>query len=186
MTHRHRTLHALAVAAAAALSAFMLTAAGDPSIDIHQSTVIATFREENVPVDAPFKRFNGQVDYDPAHPDAARARIQVMTESLDLGSADYDAEVRKPDWLDSARYPTATFTSTAITSTAAGQLNVTGTLSLKGRTATVTVPVKVRPIARSTAFDGVFEISRKGFGIGSPDWNSVLDDTVRVRFHIVE
>ena len=28
--------------------------------------------------------------------------------------------------------------------------------------------------------------SRKAFGIGAPDWNDVVDDNVRVRFHLVE
>lgn len=169
-----------------ALGVFVVAVGGDPSIDPTHSSVIATFRQENVPVDAPFRQFSGQIDYDAAHPAAGHATISVQTGSIDLGSGDYDAEVRKPDWLDSARHPTATFVSTAIVPAAAGQFTATGTLTLKGRSVTVSVPVSTHRLGRATAFDGALQISRKAFGIGSPDWAGVIDDAVRVRFHLVE
>jgi YceI-like domain len=51
---------------------------------------------------------------------------------------------------------------------------------------TLTVPVTVGKLGTAMTFDGAFAISRKLFGIGSPDWNDVVDDQVRVRFHLVE
>jgi polyisoprenoid-binding protein YceI len=161
-------------------------AAGDPAINVANSSIVATFRQENVPVDSAFKQFSGRIDYDPAHPAAARAMIQVATASLDMGSADYDAEVRKKDWLDSGAYPDASFVSSAITAGAPGHLTVAGTLSLKGRTQQLTIPVTMIKAGTATTFDGTLAISRKYFGIGTADWNGVLDDTVRIKFHLVE
>ena len=155
-------------------------------IDTGKSTLIVTFRQENVPVDAPFKRFSGHIDYDPAAPANAKAALEVTTASLDLGSEDYNSEVRKKDWLDSGSYPTASFASTAIKPGAAGHFDATGTLSLKGKTQTLTVPVTVAKAGAGTSFDGELTISRGYFGIGDKDWNDVLDDKVRIRFHFVE
>jgi hypothetical protein len=36
----------------------------------------------------------------------------------------------------------------------------------------------------ATSFDGSFDLSRKIFGIGDSSWEDVLDDKVRVRFHL--
>jgi polyisoprenoid-binding protein YceI len=164
----------------------LAAAAGDPAINLASSSIVATFRQENVPVDAAFKGFSGRVDYDPAHPAASRAIMQVTTASLDLGSADYDSEVRKHDWLDSSAYPVASFVSSAVSAGAGGHFTTTGTLTLKGRTQTLTVPVTMSRADTAAVFDGTLEISRRYFGIGSPDWNGVLDDKVRVKFHLVE
>jgi polyisoprenoid-binding protein YceI len=168
------------------LLALMAGAAGNPSIDPAKSTLVVTFKQENVPVDAPFKRFNGRIDYDPALPTASKAALEVATGSMDLGSEDYNSEVRKKNWLDSTTYPTATFISTAIKPGAAGHFDATGILTLKGKTQTLTVPVSVGKAGTATSFDGELQISRNYFGIGDKDWNDVLDDKVRVKFHIIE
>ena len=55
--------------------AFVASAAGDPTIDASKSSIIATFRQEKVPVDAPLKKFNGRIDYNAAQPNAAKAAL---------------------------------------------------------------------------------------------------------------
>ncbi len=183
----HTPLAALAALMAAGVVALALTAiARAADINPAVSSIIATFRQENVPVDAPFKRFSGHIDFDPAHPTAAHATLQVVTASLDLGSPDYDAEVQKAEWLNSAAYPNAIFASTAIAPGAAGHFTATGTFTLKGRAQTLTVPVTVTHNGAATVFDGTLQISRKYFSIGSAEWNDVVDDTVNVRFHLVQ
>ncbi len=168
------------------LAAAVAGAAGTAQIDAARSSIVATFRQENVPVDAPFMRFSGHIDYDPGQPNASKAAIEVTTASIDLGSQDYNSEVGKRAWLDSGTYPTATFISTAVKPGAAGHFDATGVLTLKGKTQTVTVPVSVGRSGAATSFDGELTISRAYFGIGDKDWNDVLDDKVRVKFHIIE
>jgi len=184
--NRSLALRASGGALAAALVALAAGAAGSPTIDASKSSIVVTFKQENVPVDAPFKRFNGRIDYDPALPTASKAALEITTSSMDLGSEDYNSEVRKKAWLDSGTYPTATFISTAIKPGAAGHFDATGILTLKGKTQTLTVPVSVGKAGTAMSFDGELQISRSYFGIGDKDWNDVLDDKVRVKFHIIE
>ena len=167
-------------------TAFVATASGDPGIDASKSTISVTFRQENVPVDASFKTFNGRIDYDPSTPNASKAAIEVATGSFDLGSADYNAEVRKKSWLDSGTYPKASFISTAVKPGASGHFDATGTLTLKGKSQTLTVPVTVTQAASATVFEGSLEISRAYYGIGDADWKDVVDDKVRIKFRLVE
>lgn len=167
-------------------ASFAITAlAADSNIDAAKSTVIATFKQEGVPVDSPFKTFSGRIVYDPANVATASAALDVDTASLDIGDEAYNAEVRKKAWFDSAAFPKATFRSTAIKAGAAGHFDATGTLTVKGKALTITVPVTAQNVAGGTAFDGSFAISRKAYGIGDPVWDDVLDDSVKVRFHLV-
>jgi polyisoprenoid-binding protein YceI len=166
--------------------AFVAGAAGDPSIDAAKSTIVATFKQENVPVDAPFKRFNGRVDYDPTQPNASKAAIEVETGSFDMGTADYNSEVAKKAWLDSGTYPKASFISTSVKPGATGHFDATGTLTLKGKSQTLTVPVTATKTGANTVFEGTLEISRGYFAIGDPEWKDTVDDKVRIKFRLIE
>lgn len=166
--------------------ALVAGAAATPGIDASKSTLIVTFTQEKVPVEAPFKRFSGRIDYDPAMPNASKAALEVTTSSFDLGSEDYNSEVRKKDWLDSGTYPTASFISTSIRPGAPGHFDATGVLTLKGKTQTLTIPVSVSKLGAAMSFDGQLQISRAYFGIGDAEWNDVLEDKVGIKFHIVE
>jgi polyisoprenoid-binding protein YceI len=174
------------IAAAFAITAFAALAADSNNIDPAQSTLVATFRQEAVPVDAAFKSFSGHIDYDAARPAAATATLEVDPGSLDLGSDDYTAEIRKKAWFDTASFPRASFTSTAIKPGATGHFDATGILRIKGKDLTITVPVSVEPRGAKTAFDGGFDIQRSYFGIGDAQWNDVIDDKVHIQFHLVQ
>jgi polyisoprenoid-binding protein YceI len=155
--------------------------------DLAHSSVSATFKEENVPVDASFRKFSASIDYDAAHPAAARASVTIDTASLDLGMPDMNGEVAKKEWFDSARFPQASFTSTAIRPGAPGQLQVTGKLTIKGRTAAVSFPLKVSSTGAQTVFDGQLPIRRLAFNVGEGEWKdtSAVADEVIIKFHIV-
>ena len=159
--------------------------AADGAINLAQSSIVATFKQEHAPVEASFKKFSGSIVYDAAKPAATVATLSVDMNSLDIGDADTDAEVRKPAWFDSARYPQATFRATAVTPGASGHFEASGPLTLKGKTQTVTVAVTVQHSNGANIFDGSLELSRKAFGIGDASWEGTLDDTVRVHFHLL-
>ena len=77
--------------------------------DPARSSIIATFRQLNVPVDGKFRSFKAQIDFNAAKPDASRASMEIDIGSFDLGDAEYNKEVLKKPWFDAARYPKASF-----------------------------------------------------------------------------
>ena len=174
----HAGALSLAVVAIAAYAA-------SAPINASKSTIVATFTQMSVPVDAPFRAFKGDIDYDPAHIADAKATIVVNTGSFDIGDQDYNKEVRKKAWFDSDEFPTATFTSSTITPKGSNGFEATGTLTIKGKAQTITVPVSVHNQNGLLSFDGKLPLSRHYFGIGDPEWDDVVDDQVNVRFHIV-
>ena len=160
-------------------------AAADAPVNAAKSKVSATFTQMKVAVDAPFKRFSGTVDFDAAKPAQARAHLEIDTASFDLGDEDYNSEVRKPAWFDSAKFAKATFDASGLKPLGGQKYEASGTLNLKGKTQALTVPVSVKNEGGADVFDGTVTISRAYFNIGDAEWKDTVADPVSVKFHIV-
>lgn len=157
-------------------------------VDTSKSAVTATSKQMNVPIVGTFKKFTAQIIFDPARPMAASARLTIDTASYDLGDESYNQQVRGKDWFDTAQFPNATFVSSAVVPAVASQFQVSGKLTIKGKSENVTVPVTVTQQGATQTFDGTLPIKRSRFDIGSGEWKdtSVVADEVLIRFHIVE
>lgn len=167
-----------------AISTAVLAASALP-VDTKQSKLTATFTQMNVPVEAPFTRFTGSVAFDTANPAASEASLEVDTASFDIGDEDYNAEVRKKEWFDSSAYPKASFVSTQVKPLSPGRFQAVGSLSLKGKSQPVTATFEAKTQGGRQVYEGSLPLSRKAFGIGDPEWEGVLEDTVTVKFSIV-
>jgi polyisoprenoid-binding protein YceI len=174
-------------ALAALLAGTTLLAAAVPlKTDVAHSSVTATFKQMNVPVESNFKRFSAQIDYDPAHPESASAKVDIDTASFDMGQADYNKEIAKKEWFNSAQFPKATFVSSSIKPAGAGKLTVTGKLTIKGKTQDVTFPLSVKAQGAQQVFEGQLPIHRLAFNIGEGEWKdtSMVADDVVIKFRV--
>lgn len=161
----------------------VFAATGD--VDSSKSSITASFKQEGVAVSNPFKKFTGHIVYDANNVAASSATIEVDTSSYDMGSPEYNTEVCKKSWFDCKNFPKATFKSVSIKAEGPGKFIATGSLMMKGKSVSLSVPVTVQKAAGSNSYDGNVDISRAAFGIGDPAWNDVLDDKVSIRFHLV-
>ena len=171
----------------AALLGVSLAAAAAPlKTDPAKSRVSAVFKQMNVPVEAPFKKFSAVIDYDAAKPEAAKASVEIDTASMDVGEAEMNKEVAKKDWFNSAQYPKASFVSSAIKPAGAGKLSVSGKLSIKGKSTDVTFPLTVKTEAGKQVFEGALPIKRLTYNIGEGDWKdtSIVADEVVIKFRV--
>jgi len=168
----------------AALLPLTLAAAG---VDPAKSSVSATFKQLGVPVEAKFTKFDGQLDFDPANVAAAHASVEIDVSSFDLGDPEYTREVLKKEWFDAAHYPKATFVSSAIKENGPGKLEATGTLTIKGKSQQVKVPIAYRQEGAARVFEGSLPISRLYFNIGEGEWKDTdtVADQVVVKFKMV-
>jgi polyisoprenoid-binding protein YceI len=172
---------------AAILAGTVLTAAAMPlKTDIAHSSVSATFKQMDVPVESNFKRFDAQIDYDAAHPEKASARVDIDTASFDMGSAQYNQEVAKKAWFNAAQFPKASFVSSAIKPAGAGKLAVIGKLTIKGKTQDVSFPLTVTAAGGKQVFQGQLPIKRLAFDIGEGEWKdtSMVADEVVIKFRV--
>lgn len=171
----------------AALLGVALAASAIPlKTDAAHSSVAAVFKQMNVPVEAKFKKFSAQVDYDAARPENGKAIVDIDTASLDLGDAEMNKEVAKKDWFNAAQYPKATFTSSSIKPNGAGKLTVAGKLAIKGKTLDVSFPLTVKAEGGKQVFEGTLPIKRLAFNIGEGEWKdtSMVADDVVIKFRV--
>jgi polyisoprenoid-binding protein YceI len=170
-----------------ALMGTALIAAAVPlKTDVAHSSVSAVFKQMDVPVESNFKRFTAQIDYDAAHPDKATARVDIDTASFDMGQADYNKEIAKKEWFNSAQFPKASFVSSAIKPAGPGKLSVSGKLTIKGKTQDVSFPLSVKPEGGKQVFEGQLPIKRLAFNIGEGEWKdtSMVADEVVIKFRV--
>jgi len=177
----------IAISAALAVAIATPGIAAIVKVDNTKSAVSITFKQMNVPVDAKFKKFSASIDYDAAKPEASKATVDIDVASFDLGDAEYNKEVLKKEWFNAAAFPKASFVSTSMKAGAAGKLDVTGKLSIKGKTVDVSFPLSIKKEGNSQVFDGSLPIKRLTFNIGEGEWKDtgMVADEVQIKFHVV-
>jgi polyisoprenoid-binding protein YceI len=173
-----------------AIAPLLLAAAGmvlAQPVQLAGSRISATFTQMGVAVEAPFTRFSGDIVYDPQKPESASARVVIDIASFDLGDPEYNREILKPDWFDAASHPQASFVSRSVEAVAPDQLRVTGDLTLKGRSETAVVPLKIVREGSGYVFSGELPISRLAFRIGDGEWadTDMVADEVMIRFRVL-
>lgn len=183
--HTRSALHrsAAVVAFAIALPALAAALKTDPA----KSSVSAVFKQMNVPIEAKFKKFTAQIDYDGAKPEAAKANVEIDIPSLDLGDPDVNKDALKKDWFNAAQFPKAIFVSNSLKAAAGGKLDVSGKLTIKGKTADVSFPLTVKKEGANQVFEGALPIKRLAFNIGEGEWKdtSMVADEVLIKFRVV-
>jgi polyisoprenoid-binding protein YceI len=172
-----------AIAGAAATALAQRITAIDPA----RSEIRFVSTQMNVPVEGRFRKFNAKLDFDPAKPAASKAEIEVDLNSVDTGSDEADTEVKTKGWFNLAVFPSAKFVSGTVKPAGAGRFEVTGKLTIKGKSRDVTAPVTVKQEGQNIVFEGGFTLLRLQFGIGEGVWSDTetVANEVQVRFRLV-
>lgn len=175
---------------AALLGAFIQPALAQPkpaALQTAGSEIAFTTRQMGVPVEGKFGKFSAQVVLDPKKPETGSVAFTIETGSARFGSAELDAEVPKPTWLNVPKFPQASFQSSAIKAAGPGKFEVAGKLTIKGATQNVVVPVQVVQAGANSTATGAFSIKRLAYKVGDGDWTdtSLLADDVQIRFKLV-
>lgn len=151
-----------------------------------QSAINFGFQQMGVPMKGGFQRFTVRMQFDPARPETASAQIEIDLASIDAGSADADDESAGRLWFNRSVYPKAQFVSSQIRALGNNRFEMRGTLTLKGRSRELTVPVTFSPGKDAATFVGAFTLKRLDFGIGEGMWAdlSTVANEIQVNFRI--
>ncbi len=162
------------------------------TIDAARSAITFSGTQMGVAAEGSFKRFTAHVDFDPARLPGSRVRIDIELDSFDSGVSELDTEVKRKTWFDTARFPTATFESSAMRALGANRYEAAGKLTIKGRTREVKAPFTVKPTGTvqpaggASVFEGAFTIKRLEYRIGEGIWSDTdtVADEVQIRFKL--
>ena len=107
-----------------------------------------------------------------------KVEVTIKAASIDTRNEQRDGHLRSNDFLAMEEYPEITFVSTGVDQTGASSLELTGDLTIKGVTNSVTVPFEFEGAATDpfgnlrVGFEGATSINRKDYGI---TWNAALE-----------
>ena len=128
----------------------------------------------------------GQAVLDPKEPAKSRLSVTVGIDSVSGLNPKLDAHLKTPDFFDTQKFPTATFTATAVEPTSPTTARILGDLTLKGVTKPIALDATfnqagISPVDKkyTVGFDGRAVIKRSEFGINA--FLPILGDEVTLR-----
>ena len=119
-----------------------------------------------------FGGVKGTIVYDPKNPAASTVEATIDCTTVNTGEPKRDADLKSAEFFDIQHYPVMKFKSGKVEVVDAGQLKVTGALTINAVTRTVvlkvdgpTGPIKDTQGREKLGLNATTKVSRKDFGI---------------------
>ncbi len=113
-----------------------------------------------------FKKISGEGVADHDAPEKGSLKMTIDTTSLWSDDAKLTDHLKNPDFFHVSKHPTITFESTKIELKGETEANITGKLTMLGKTVETTVPVKVAmPNENTLELTATFKIDRTKWGM---------------------
>ena len=125
-----------------------------------------------------FGEFEGSAHLDFNEPKGSTVTVTIKATSIDTGNADRDAHLRSNDFFAMDEYPEITFGSSAIEALDPDTYHVTGDLTIRGVTRSVSFDAeRTGPVTdpwgnTRVGFAGSLAVNRKDWGVS---WNMALE-----------
>lgn len=125
-----------------------------------------------------FNEFEGTAHLDAVDPSKSSATVSIDVASIDTRQSQRDDHLRTNDFFDAPNFPKITFVSTAVEKLDEANFRMTGDLTIKGVTKSITVDFEFAGGAKDpygnerVGFEGSTAINRKDYGV---NFNAVLE-----------
>ncbi len=164
---------AAATPASAASTDLATVEGGHFAVDKNHAKVIFSFNHLGFSTSyGLFSDFDAKLDFDPKAPAKSALNVTVNLDHIDTFVPKLDAHMKSAEMFDVAKFPTATFKSTAIEVTGPTTGKVTGELTLHGVTKAVTLDTTfngggVNPMSKNyeIGFNATAKLKRTDFGV---------------------
>lgn len=165
--------------AALSLLAALPASAETYTIDAGHSEVGFKIRHLVSNVRGRFNDFSGTINMDPKNIQNSSVEFRIKAESIDTNQDNRDKHLRAEDFFYVEKYPEITFKSDSVKPAGKDKYNVTGTLTLRGVSKKVTLPVTYTGEVKDpwgnvkAGFETSTTLNRKDYGIV---WNQAVDN----------
>jgi polyisoprenoid-binding protein YceI len=125
-----------------------------------------------------FAEVDGTVRWDEANQSRSQVEVSIKASSIDTRTAERDAHLRSPDFLDADKYPEITFRSTRIENQGGKRLKISGDLTIHGVTRPVVLEANEEGRGKDpwggqrAGFSATTILDRRDFGL---TWNQALE-----------
>ena len=169
-----KSLFALTLAGLLLFSQHASAAARAWELDTDHSNVYFSIEHIYAKVQGRFAAIAATVHFDPANLKESRFDFEIKVDSIDTGIKQRDDHLRSADFFASSDHPLITFTSNAVTAAGEGLYQVAGTLTVKGKSRDLVLPLTLAgvkdhpttPGKQVAGFNGRLSVDRLALGVG--------------------
>lgn len=136
-----------------------------------------------------FEKYDGKLDFVEKNPEQSKVSFEIDVASVNTDNSKRDDHLREPEYFDAKKYPKMTFHSERFNPVGKKRYMVTGPLTIKGHTKTVSFPVTLERKTQLWAtgqdaltFSVNFTLDRTEFGVGES--SSLLGSEVTVNIEL--
>jgi polyisoprenoid-binding protein YceI len=125
-----------------------------------------------------FTKWTAQLSYDAADPAKSSVEVSIDAGSIDTREPQRDGHLKSPDFLDAEKFPTITFKSRSVQTTAPKHYTLTGDLTIHGVTKETSFEVEELGRGKDpwgndrVLFGAKGSVNRVDFGL---KWNQALE-----------
>lgn len=130
-----------------------------------------------------FKAFKASGNADFQNHATNKLEIVIDTTSIWSDNEKLTNHLKNPDFFDVRKYPTITFTATKIAPKGEGKADITGDLTMLGKTVAITVPAKVGVDEERITINTNFKLDRTKWGMAYGTGN--IENDVEVTAQMV-
>lgn len=130
-------------------------------------------------VNGTFGSLEGTIEFDADNPGDASVEATIDAASISTGAEDRDNHLRSGDFFEVEKYPNITFKSTDVNVTGDNTAEVTGDLTIRDVTKSITLDVTLVGVMENSpfgdtraGFEATTTINREDFGL---TWNQALE-----------
>jgi len=166
------------------LAIFSVSAYAAETYKIDPTLTSVVFRAKYQGVTFAYGRFNGPTGsfvFDESSPDKSSIEVRLNAKNVDTAVEKRDKHLKSPDFFDEGKHPLVYFKSTSIKKISTDAYQVTGNLTLLGKSRSITVNANHTGSTKDPwgnflrAFETSFAIKRSEFGMNFM-LNGVDDD----------
>jgi polyisoprenoid-binding protein YceI len=134
-----------------------------------------------------WEKWDADIAFNPTAWDKSSVKLTIDTKSVNTRVAMRDNHLRSPAFFAADSFPQITFVSKIVNKISDTRLNLTGDLTIRGVTKTITIPATLvfwDDASKTGRVKGDFTIQRNDFGVGfNPPGNPIAND-VAVSFNV--
>ncbi|MBS1730193.1 MAG: YceI family protein [Bacteroidetes bacterium] len=124
-------------------------------------SVTFTVKNFGINTNGELKGLKGNIHWDEANISKSTIDVSVDVATINTGIEMRDKDLQSEGYFNAAKYPQIQFKSTSISAS-----TVTGILTMKGISKSLSFPYTVQKVNGVYVFEGNFAINRKDFGLG--------------------
>lgn len=147
--------------------------------DNSKTTVTFKIRNLGVNVDGNFSKVSINSNFDKNNIDGSFLNATIDVKTIDTDNDTRNKSLSEKKYFDTANHQNITLKSTKIIKVSDTKYTLTGKLTVKATTKTVTIPLTVTEDADVITITADFEINRRDYKVGKSSW--VMSDTVKIK-----